>query len=114
MPVLPLVGSRIVDPGLSRPSASARRTMLSAARSLIEPVGFWSSSLAHRRTSALGDRVGSPTSGVPPTESISESKRTGLARPARDGRQDDDGVAVADRGGETAGEADVLVVDVDV
>ena len=66
IPVLPLVGSRIVAPGRSVPSASATRIMFSAARSLIEPVGLRSSSLAHSRTVALGDRLGSPTSGVWP------------------------------------------------
>src|SRR5215218_7717216 len=113
MPVLPLVGSRIVAPGVSCPSFSARRIMLSAARSLIEPVGFWSSSLAHRRTSGDGERLGSPTSGVPPTESISESNRISGGA-AGHGRQDHHGVAVGDRGFEATGEPDVLVVDVDV
>ena len=68
MPVLPLVGSRIVQPGRSRPSFSAATTIASAARSLIEPVGLRSSSLAQRRTSGLGESVGSPTSGVLPTD----------------------------------------------
>ena len=35
-----------------------------AARSLIDPVGLWSSSLAHNRTSGVGDRFGRPTIGV--------------------------------------------------
>ena len=73
MPVLPLVGSRIVAPGRSVPSASAFLIMLSAARSLMEPVGLRSSSLAHRRTPAAGESRGSPTSGVWPTESARES-----------------------------------------
>src|SRR5690606_40286951 len=64
MPVLPLVGSRIVSPGLSRPAASAERIIHTAGRSLTEPVGLRSSSFAHRRTSDEGDRRGSPTSGV--------------------------------------------------
>ena len=46
---------------------------LSAARSLIEPVGLRSSSLAHSRTPSAGERRGSPTSGVWPTESARES-----------------------------------------
>ena len=75
IPVLPLVGSRMVAPGRSRPSASATRTMLSAARSLIEPVGLRSSSLAQRRTDGLGARLGRPTSGVWPTESAREAYR---------------------------------------
>ena len=73
MPVLPDVGSRIVQPGRSSPSFSACSTMYSAGRSLTEPVGLRSSSLAHSRTSGDGDSRGSPTSGVLPTESSSES-----------------------------------------
>src|SRR6188472_3427272 len=113
MPVLPEVGSRIVQPGRSVPSFSATSTIFRAARSLMEPVGFWSSSFAHRRTSTDGDSRGSPTSGVPPTEPSVDSKRTGGSA-AGDGWQHDDLVAVADRGVQPAGEADVLVVHVDV
>ena len=69
MPVFPEVGSRIVDPGWSSPSFSAWATMKNAARSLTDPVGFLSSSFAHSRTSAEGDRRGSPTNGVWPRES---------------------------------------------
>ncbi len=69
MPVLPLVGSRMVQPGRSTPSFSACSIIFSAGRSLIEPVGLRSSSLAQSRTSGDGDSLGSPTSGVPPTES---------------------------------------------
>ena len=68
MPVLPLVGSRIVAPGVSTPDFSASSIIRSAGRSLIEPVGLRSSSLAQRRTSGDGDIVGSPTRGVCPTE----------------------------------------------
>ena len=68
MPVLPDVGSRIVQPGRRVPSFSASSIIFSAGRSLIEPVGLRSSSLAQRRTSGLGDSLGSPTSGVLPTE----------------------------------------------
>src|SRR6476661_10919008 len=113
MPVLPLVGSRIVDPGCSEPSFSAASIMAIAARSLIDPVGLWSSSLAHSRTSGVGDRFGSPTSGVPPRESTSEAKRA-MGSAAGDGREDGDRVAVLDLGVERTGEPDVLVVDVDV
>ena len=67
MPVLPEVGSSIVQPGWSSPSASAASTIASAARSLIDPVGLRSSSFAHSRTSGDGDSDGSPTSGVSPT-----------------------------------------------
>ena len=70
MPVLPLVGSITVQPGRSSPCASAAATMASAGRSLMEPVGFRSSSLAHKRTLGDGDSRGRPTSGVPPTASI--------------------------------------------
>src|SRR3954447_139112 len=75
IPVLPLVGSRIVSPGLSFPSFSALSIIEIAARSLMDPVGLWSSSLAHSRTSGVGDRLGRPTRGVPPRESTSEAKR---------------------------------------
>src|SRR4051795_8467264 len=77
MPVLPLVGSRIVQPGRRVPSFSACWIIASAARSLIEPVGLRSSSFAQRRTSGLGDSVGRPTSGVPPTEARRSSYRMG-------------------------------------
>src|SRR4051812_39239649 len=71
MPVLPLVGSRMVSPGRSRPDSSASRTMNSAGRSLMLPVGLRSSSLAHSRTdgapsATVGESRGRPTSGVPP------------------------------------------------
>src|SRR3954465_6232899 len=75
MPALPLVGSRIVAPGWRLPSFSPAPLIGMAARSLIGPVGLWSSSLAHSRTSAVGDSDGSPTSGVLPSESTSEAKR---------------------------------------
>jgi hypothetical protein len=73
IPVLPLVGSRMVSPGLSRPSSSAARTMCRATRSFTLPVGLRSSSLAHSRTSEDGDSRGSPTSGVLPHASSNES-----------------------------------------
>src|SRR3712207_5919370 len=111
----------MVDPGWSSPSFSAASIILIAARSLIEPVGLWSSSLAHRRTSGGGDSDGSPTSGVPPSESTREAKRAirgssvkGTGSAARDRREDGDRVAVLDLGVEGTGETHVLVVDVDV
>jgi hypothetical protein len=73
MPVLPEVGSRIVLPGRSVPSSSAFSIIRSATRSFTEPVGLRSSSLAHNRTPSPGDRRGSPTSGVSPSASSSES-----------------------------------------
>ena len=39
-PVLPLVGSRIVWPGRSEPSACAASSIARAIRSLTEPLGF--------------------------------------------------------------------------
>src|SRR4029453_2644328 len=47
-PVLPLVGSTIVPPGLSWPERSARSTMASPMRSLTDPPGFRYSTLASR------------------------------------------------------------------
>src|SRR5689334_16889556 len=121
MPVLPLVGSRIVSPGRSRPAASAERTIHSAARSFTDPVGLRSSSFAHSRTSgapgsAAGDSRGSPTSGVPPQASsrLSNLAMVGSGGAAGDGRQDGHRVAVVELGVQGAQEAHVLVVDVDV
>src|SRR5919206_4147435 len=127
MPVLPLVGSRMVSPGCSVPSFSAASIIEMAARSLIEPVGLWSSSLAHSRRSGVGDSRGNPTSGVLPRESTSEAKRAmtvswvvrvgaGGSRSAAAGDrgQDRHRVAVLERGVQRTGEAHVLVVDVDV
>ena len=73
MPVLPDVGSRIVQPGRSMPSRSAASIIASAGRSLIEPVGLRSSSFAQSRTFSDGDSRGRPTSGVSPSASSSES-----------------------------------------
>src|SRR6478735_5647014 len=78
MPVLPDVGSRIVQPGRSVPSFSASSIIFRAGRSLIEPVGLRSSSFAQRRTSGLGDSLGRPTSGVPPTDERRLSYLIGL------------------------------------
>ena len=39
-PVLPEVGSMMVDPGLSNPATSAASNMDSAMRSLMEPPGL--------------------------------------------------------------------------
>ena len=46
MPVFPLVGSIITDPGFSFPFSSALRIIDMAARSLADPVGLRYSSLA--------------------------------------------------------------------
>src|SRR3954466_15380745 len=120
MPVLPLVGSSTVQPGVSTPSFSACSTMKNAGLSLTEPVGLRSSSLAQMRTplspaSQRGDRLGNPTSGVRPSESRRESNRA-MRWPsaACDCRKDRHDVAVGERCGDAAEEADVLVVQVDV
>ena len=73
MPVLPLVGSRIVRSVVSAPLASAASIIASAIRSFVEPVGFCPSSLAHRRTPGVGDIREMPTSGVLPIASRIES-----------------------------------------
>jgi len=73
IPVFPEVGSSSVDPGRRRPSFSASDTMKNAARSFTDPVGLRSSSFAHSRAVGAGDSLGSPTSGVLPSESSSES-----------------------------------------
>src|SRR5918998_5686307 len=120
MPVLPDVGSSTVQPGCSRPSASAFSIIARAGRSLMEPVGLRSSSFAHSRTCGAGESDGRPTSGVSPTACNSESYRAmtppgvGLTHTAGDGGQDRDGRVLPNRGLEAAGEPHVLVVDVDV
>src|SRR5215204_1691911 len=111
MPVLPLDGSTRVAPGASLPVFSASSTIALAMRSLTLPVGFWPSSLAHRRTPGRGDSRGSPTRGVLPMASARSSWRT---LTSGDRGQDRDHVAVGQLGVEGAEEADVLVVDVDV
>ncbi|CAM5574374.1 hypothetical protein SVIOM74S_02342 [Streptomyces violarus] len=77
MPVLPDVGSRIVQPGVRRPSFSACSIMCRAGRSLTDPVGLRSSSFAQIRTSADGDSRGRRTRGVLPTAARGESYRIG-------------------------------------
>ncbi len=68
MPVLPLVGSIRVAPGLILPSCSSASTMATPMRSLTEAIGLKNSSLAS--TVALGCsaavRLGSRTRGVSP------------------------------------------------
>src|SRR3954469_11957501 len=106
MPVLPLVGSMTVHPGRSRPSASAAATMARAGRSLMEPVGFRSSSLAQTRTFRDGESRGRPTSGVPPPAStrLSYLATGSVPGTAGNGRQDGHLVAVGDGGVQSAGE----------
>src|SRR2546423_3600257 len=111
MPVLPLVGSSSSRPGSSTPRASASSTIASATRSLIEPVGFWPSSFAYKRTLGLGERRGSSTSGVLPTR----SRRLDARRLATGhGGQQNHRVALGDRRLVAVAGADVLAADVDV
>ncbi len=66
--MLPLVGSRMVCPGLMSPFSSASSMSERATRSLTEPVGFIDSILAQMRTPGLGDRRLSSMSGVCPID----------------------------------------------
>jgi hypothetical protein len=75
MPVLPDVGSSTVQPGLSCPSASARSTIASAGRSLIDPVGVAVLQLRPQPHLGEGDSDGKPTIGVSPTAARRESYR---------------------------------------
>src|SRR5829696_3466824 len=73
VPVLPLVGSMIVAPGLSHPSRSAASISVSATRSLIDPPGLSASSFATRvGVRSLPSRA-SRTRGVSPTASRMDS-----------------------------------------
>jgi hypothetical protein len=72
-PVLPLVGSTMVPPGLSSPERSARSTMARPIRSLTEPPGFRYSTLASRVGARPLPSREQRISGVPPTTSRSES-----------------------------------------
>ena len=72
MPVLPDVGSRMIESSLSRPRDSRSSTRYFATRSLTEPVGFVASSFAKIRTDGSGDIRGIATSGVWPIASRSK------------------------------------------
>ena len=63
---MPAVASTMVAPEVSRPSRSAASIIDSAMRSLIEPPGFWLSSLTNSRHGPVSRRVTS-TTGVFPT-----------------------------------------------
>ena len=78
MPVFPDDGSSRVWPGFSVPSASAASTMALAMRSLIDPPGFWPSSLATMRTPGVGLSWLTSTSGVLPIRSRTDAW-TGMA-----------------------------------
>src|SRR5687768_9203709 len=72
-PVLPLVGSTIVPPGLSLPSRSAASIRASAARSLIDPPGLSASIFATIGVFSDFPSRERRTSGVSPTASRIES-----------------------------------------
>src|SRR4028119_2480571 len=109
MPVLPLVGSRMVAPGVSSPAFSAASIIAIAARSLMEPVGLWSSSLAQSRTSEVGGRDGSPTGGGAARGGVLELGPEPRGGGRRQGRQPDERRAAegVDEGGE-AGHAELF------
>src|SRR4051812_34775491 len=128
MPVLPDVGSRMIDDSPSTPRRSRSSTRYFAARSFTEPVGFSISSLAKIRTSGSGDMRAISTSGVfpiastmsvyprpcptcPPTWAV---RVITSASAARHCRQDDQRVARVDGRRALLQVADVLVVQVDV
>jgi hypothetical protein len=67
MPVLPLVASIRVSPGLTSPRASACMIIDSAGRSFTEPAGLFPSSLARITLSRPAPMRLSLTSGVFPT-----------------------------------------------
>jgi hypothetical protein len=73
IPVLPLVGSKIVAPDFNWPLFSAALIIKIAVRSLIEPVGLRSSNFAQSRTFGAGESLGKPIRGVLPTEVSRES-----------------------------------------
>src|SRR5262245_37341424 len=88
MPVLPLVGSTMVEPGFSTPRRSASSTMESAMRSFTLPAELSDSSLATTAALPGRGRRCSRTIGVPPMRSSTVSAiplplMTGL-RPASD------------------------------
>src|SRR4051812_6574829 len=107
MPVLPEVGSRSSRPGSSSPAASAASTIATATRSLIEPVGFWPSSFAYRRTDGFGARRLSSTSGVLPTSSSREPAVRRLEPTGHGGKEDDPG-GLVDRRVQPPGRPDGL------
>src|SRR3990172_3405144 len=73
MPVLPLVGSTMVSPGLIRPSRSAASIMLRAIRSLMLPAGLCDSTLATTSAAPSWTTRLSRTMGVPPIRSSTVS-----------------------------------------
>ena len=71
MPVLPLVASMSVSPGLISPRISACLIMESAGRSFTDPAGLLPSSLARMVLLVLPGSRCRRTSGVLPTKSSS-------------------------------------------
>ncbi len=67
MPVLPLVASISVSPGLISPRSAARRIIENAGRSLTEPAGLLPSSLASRVLEVSPGKRWSRASGLLPT-----------------------------------------------
>src|SRR5215471_7775862 len=82
MPVLPDVGSRMIESSFSRPRDSRSSTRYFATRSFSEPVGLSISSLAKIRTAGLGDIRGISTSGVWPIASRMSWYRPPCGTPA--------------------------------
>ena len=72
-PVLPAVASMMVPPGFRVPSRSAASIMERAMRSLIEPPGFWLSSLMNSRHLPVSNFFSS-TMGVSPIRSSTDEK----------------------------------------
>src|SRR5262245_60066759 len=72
MPVLPLVGSTSVAPGLSTPRCSASSTMATAIRSFTLPPGLRDSTLARTRAPEASASRRRRTRGVSPIRSSTE------------------------------------------
>ena len=73
MPVLPLVGSTMIErPGVIRRSRSAASIIESAMRSFTDPPGLYCSHLTHTSAAPAGTTACSRTSGVRPMRSSSE------------------------------------------
>ena len=73
MPVLPLVGSMSVSPGLMSPRFSASSSMRTPMRSFTEPPGFMNSSLARISAGRSRPMRARRTIGVRPTAERTES-----------------------------------------
>src|SRR5215204_2451688 len=69
MPVFPLVGSTIVEPGFSLPSRSAVSIILEQIRSFTDPPGLNASNFAQTSASSLPGKLLSLRTGVEPIRS---------------------------------------------